>query len=519
MDTPGLYAIGAAASLDCVRPLPRRRSVIASAGITLVAMRTLLRRFPVPLLVLVGAGVVLRGWAWFAFAPAVMNSADSWGYVVYAHTSVFNDVVHPAGYALVLKTIGWISSSARVPILLQHLLGIGTALVAYSALRRAAAPQWAALIPAAAVLLSIDQITLEHQFMPETIFTLLVVGSCYGAIRALGASRDAEGTARPVLLWLATAGCLLGLAAYVRNVALGLGPFLALWALLALPRPWLRWRIPGAATALGAVLVMALLYSGAHQIKAGYFGFTPYGGWATYVRTAQFADCTAFTPPAGTAQLCERTPGSARPGPDFYAWEPGSPARKLFGGPPNGASKLGEFGRAAILHQPFDYLDAVFTDFVRFFAPSYQSERPFAGPAFDVLDFDRRAPVQEAALTQQINRWYDDEHVSVSPAWAQAFQDLQQILRVSGVVLLQLMVLAVAGLLAGQPRFRAAISLLLGGGVLLLLVPAATAVYNARYSVPAAVVFAAAGALAATSLWERAMASRSAVSEPATQTA
>jgi hypothetical protein len=479
-----------------------------TAPSTLAALRSVLRRPSLPLIAVVVAGIALRAWAWIAFSPAVLNLADSDTYLLYAHTSVFNDVVRPAGYPLFLKVLGWMSADPRLPILVQHLIGISTGLLAYALVLRLGAPRGIALAPAAFVLLSPDQVGLEHQYMPEALFTLLVVGSAYAATRGLVAAREAKGLAASAVAWLAAAGVLIGLAAYVRTVALAMGPFFALWVLLALPRPWARVRVAGAGVVLGAVVVLALGYATAHDVKSGYFGFTQYGGWASYIRTAQFADCTAFTPPAGTRRLCERTPSDARPGADFYAWEPGSPARRLFGPPPNGAAKLGAFGRAAILHQPLAYTETVFNDFLRFFAPSYNNDRPYAGPGVDVLDFDRRAPGQEAAIMRTIGRWYGPERLRIRDGWARAFQDLQQLLRVQGIVLAELLILAVAGLFVARAAIRPVIALLGAGGALLLLIPSATAVFNPRYGVPAVAVLAPAAALAAWSIWSWAVGRR-----------
>ncbi len=49
-------------------------------------------------------------------------------------------------------------------------------------------------------------------------------------------------------------------------------------------------------------------------------------GWGFYSRSAPFADCTKFDPPEGTEALCEEKPRTSGFGPDFYGWEPDSPA-------------------------------------------------------------------------------------------------------------------------------------------------------------------------------------------------
>jgi len=77
-----------------------------------------------------------------------------------------------------------------------------------------------------------------------------------------------------------------------------------------------------------------------------------------------FADCSKFTPPKGTRVLCERTPPERRANPGAYVLTAGySPGIKHFRGPFDGTSednrKVGAFARAAILGQPFDYLEKV----------------------------------------------------------------------------------------------------------------------------------------------------------------
>ena len=80
-------------------------------------------------------------------------------------------------------------------------------------------------------------------------------------------------------------------------------------------------------------------------------------------------------------------PGT-RFGPDYYGWEPGSPAINLYAYPPNGDDKLGAFAREAILHQPRAYAQAVAMDVERYFIPNYKTYA-FGGPGYDTLDIDR----------------------------------------------------------------------------------------------------------------------------------
>ena len=260
--------------------------------------------------------------------------------------------------------------------------------------------------------------------------------------------------------------------------------------------------LTAAITSVAVAVLVVLAYAGAQSATAGYFGLMRSSGWALYSRTAQFADCTRFTPPEGTRRLCERTPPEQRPGPDFYGWQPGSPARRAFGGAPEGGPELSAFARAAILNQPLDYVRTVANDTMRYFAPTWNAERPFGGVGYELMDLDRRAEGTEQAVDRELDGYYDPDRLRIR-AGVQALTDLQQVLRVHPILLLQFVLVALAGLIGGRGRGRAAIVLLLGTAGALLVIPPATAIYSARYAVPVDGLLAAAGALGAWALLGR----------------
>ena len=61
---------------------------------------------------------------------------------------------------------------------------------------------------------------------------------------------------------------------------------------------------------------------------------------------APFADCSAFTPPAGTRALCEKSDARTRQGPDHYMWDGDSPAMGVVGerGRRRRTSSMGRLG-------------------------------------------------------------------------------------------------------------------------------------------------------------------------------
>ena len=464
-------------------------------------MASAVRRIPPALLVLLGAGVLLRLAMWMAYSPVVMSLRDSTTYIGLAQGDVFSSAVQSAGYPVFLRTLHAVTDQIEFTVAVQHLLGIATALVLFATVRRLGAPVWVGCIAAAAVLLSLDQVFLEHALMTETLFAFLLAAGAYCAVRALE-----EPSLRPRgpstrILWIAAAGMLLGLTAHVRSYTVLLIPLLGLWLLLALPRPW-KTRVTGAVAGVAAAGLVVLVYAGTQYAMADHFGLNRSGGWALYSRTAQFADCSKFTPPAGTRMLCEATPPAQRPGPDFYGWDPASPARRAFGGQPRGGEELTAFARAAILHQPLDYVSTVFNDTIRYFAPDWEIERPFAGTGYGLMDIDRRADIAEPLVSRKVNGWYAEEELRIRGG-VDALNNLQHLLRVHPILLLQFLIAAVGGLIVARGRLRAAIALFAGASVCLLAIPPATAIYSARYAIPVDGLLAAAGALGGWALLTR----------------
>jgi hypothetical protein len=461
---------------------------------------TVARRVPIALAVLLVAGIALRMVVWIAYSPAVLGWADSTVYLLMAREGLFIDAVRPAGYSMFLQGIHWVWADVDLLILLQHLMGLGTALIVYATVMRLTGPVWAAAAGAAAVLLSIDQVALEHALMSETLFTLLFAAVLYAAVRALDDPRPLVGVLTTQHAWLATAGTLLGLGAWVRAVGAGLIPVLALWVALAVPGRWWE-RIGRGALAGGTAVAILFVYFALNNSSSGHFGLTQATGWALYSRSAPFADCDRFDPPAGLEALCETTDPDARNGPDFYGWEQGSPAVRMFGGPPLGNDTLLDFAREAILNQPADYARAVAKDTTRYFVPNL-AVNPYDGVGYDSLDIERRSPVIDQDVSGRINDYYADEAVAIDGGVG-TLGAVQDWLRVQPALMGIALIAGVIGVALGNRRQRWGLVLLLGASLALLLLPSATASYNARYAIPIGGPLIAAGALGAWLLIRR----------------
>jgi 4-amino-4-deoxy-L-arabinose transferase-like glycosyltransferase len=453
----------------------------------------MLRRPPLwtPLLILVAAGIAVRLVAIVGYWPGVVANPDSVGYLRAAHHGLFSEVAHPAGYPLFLRAVRQLSSELSVVVLLQHALGIAGALLLYATVRRLGGSRWIALIPAAVVLLTGDQIYYERAVLSEALFTFLLIASLYAAVRALDE--------RPVL-WSLASGALLAAGATVRTAGIFLVPVYAVWLLWAVGGDRRR-RLAASAAAIAAAAAVMAGYVALQESETGYTGFARTGGWSLYARTAQFADCSKFTPPAGTERLCEQKPPDERYGPSFYHWIPDSPAWKLFGGPPAGDKQLGKFGRAVIVHQPFGYLRAVGKDALRYFLPHLGVDRRYGGTVPDGLAFRDPRPEFEQLGEQAAAEAFSPIHPRLRAV--DELGSYQAIVRVHSGLLFVLLVLAAAGVFVCRARERAGVVLLGVTSVVVMLVPVATLIYAWRYAVPVMGPAAAAAALGGAALIER----------------
>jgi Dolichyl-phosphate-mannose-protein mannosyltransferase len=485
----------ASAESTPVRMLRNARSSLAAGRAA-----ELVRSIPLALALVLAVGIALRLAVWLVYSPAVMSVPDTVPYVDMASSELFTDPVRPAGYSILLRGLHAVSSELSFTIAVQHLMGLMTAVLLYATVRRIGAPVWAGVVAAAAVALPLDQIVLEHALLTEAPFTLLLAVALYASVRVLDDPRRLAGPLTSRHAWLLAAGLALGISAWLRGVTAPMIPFLALWAALAIPGRWFE-RVGRAALAGGSAAAVLLVYFSLNAAQTDTFGLTQSPGWALYSRVAPFADCTRFDPPEGTSELCEQTPTAIRNGPDYYGWEAGSPAVRLFGGPPEGNDELAAFAREALKSQPVPYVATVVEDTARYLIPNYHVY-PFGGPGYDSLDIGRRLPEIEADVSFWISDYYPGAQLDVDGG-VSTVSELQDWLRVHPLLMLVAVAAGIGGIAVSRGRARAGLVLLLGAGLLLLVVPSATASYSARYAIPAEAPLVAAGAIGAWALLRR----------------
>ncbi|MGH2966051.1 MAG: phospholipid carrier-dependent glycosyltransferase [Solirubrobacterales bacterium] len=183
------------------------------------------------LLGLLVAGVALRVLATVSWWPVTTTLDD--GYELFA-SSPFDNQLHPGGYSLILGAIGLVTHEVVVPVFLQHLSGIASALLLWAATRRVSGSEWAGLVPVAVVLLDPDFIFLEHSIMSESWLVLWISFGLYATVRAFDQPE-------PWWRWPLLAGVGLALAVTIRTAPLFMIPVAGIALLLWRPRSFERW--------------------------------------------------------------------------------------------------------------------------------------------------------------------------------------------------------------------------------------------------------------------------------------
>jgi Dolichyl-phosphate-mannose-protein mannosyltransferase len=458
-----------------------------------------------PIVALFAVGVVLRILVMTLYSSVVLiyYGGDSTRYLRLPFTgyhSLFSDPNAPAIYPAFLDGARWIDRNIVFTIALQHLMGIGTAVLVFLTVRRIGASLWFAMAPAAVVLLSGDFLFLETTLLTETLWMLLLAAGLCAAVYARGSDH--------ITAWLITAGALLALASLVRSLSLPLAVPVAIWAMWELGGGWVK-KARLAATVLIPVAVLVGGYAFLAGQENGYSGLTEMGGFNLYARVGQFADCRRFTPPKGTAKLCESTPPSQRSGPFYYTYGANAPLyRAGFGADPKSSKTLGKFAKAAILHQPGAYLHAVGTDLLRYVAPYAVVARSDSGIDPGGMSFASAVPASQGQSPAALSDDFSTDYGGVSPRLpGQGAREIlgsyQEIFRLSGLPVVFFAALAIIGLFVADGSVRRALWLFFVLAVYLYVVPVALSSYDVRYGVPASLLLSISAALGGWAIWRR----------------
>jgi len=468
------------------------------------------------LALLLGVGLVLRVWFLLVWSPAITGFSDSGILFQGADESLWSAPGRTVGYSMFLRLLHGIVPHLIFVIILQHVLGLGAAVLFFLAVRRCGGPRGLGLAPAAIIALGGDELFLEHAAQSDALFIFLLSAMLYCAVRA------SQGRA----WWAALAGLCAGLGLWDRTAAMPMVAVIAIWLLFSAGRPTRR------TIAVGALsLVVSLASIGVYiewrEAASGLSGLTTNGAWNVYGRVAPWADCTKFTPPPGTQALCETTPPSRRVlhiNGD-YIFEPTSPAVQLVGPSylvskyPHAMALLQKWSEAAILGQPLEYLHAVWLDTIRLVEPSHHPSYSYMS-ADEMISWMLGGFPANSGKNAFVESWQRLLYPHDPPPHRGDIGPLKQwerITRVDGAWMVILLMLCLIGpwLLVG--RARSGMMLFAATALALLFFPIFVAGYEYRYTIPAFAPLLAAGALAAWGLVLRIRAKiRSRAGRPAT---
>jgi hypothetical protein len=299
--------------------------------------------------VLLAAGLVLRVLAAAAYRPALFY-IDTTRYLYSA------EGMDPVGYKGPLRAILWLANFDAVAAV-QHLLGLGMAVLIYLLLLRRGAPRWLAALATAPVLLDAYQVQAEQVIMPTAWFEALIVAGL-----AILLWRPAAGWRRVL-----AAGLVLGTSATFAQVGEALLVPGVIY-LLAAGGGW-RQAIGKAGALCGAFALPILAYCTGSYVLAGDFFLSHTGVTSFYGRTAAAVDCSTIRLPAAERDMCP-TPAQQAAGPDWLEYGDGSPIRPYYAHLPRAEtdSLISDFNHQVLTQQPGRLAAAYGRDVAKLFA-------------------------------------------------------------------------------------------------------------------------------------------------------
>jgi hypothetical protein len=224
--------------------------------------------------------VIPRVIAALGFKPALLIQ-DSFSYMKQAVRLIPLSQLRPEGYPLLLKVLEPFHSLLLVTTL-QHLMGIGEAIIVYGLLRYWGLPGWGASLATVPTLFDARQIALESYILPDAVFGFVILVAV-----ALLLTKRSPGT-WPCL----AAGLLLAWASILRGN--GAPIMVALLAFMLIRR--VGWR-PFCAGLAGFAIPLAA-YVAVFDSTYGQLDITDSTGLFLWSRTMSFANCAVIKPPA-----------------------------------------------------------------------------------------------------------------------------------------------------------------------------------------------------------------------------
>jgi hypothetical protein len=401
-------------------PLAARARGVA-AGLTPAALWRNHRLFTVAACL----SLIPRIIAALGFSPALLIQ-DSFSYMAGGVHLTPVSQLRPAGYPLLLRVLEPFHSLALVTTL-QHLMGLGLAVIIYGVLRTRGLPAWGATLAAVPTLFDSRQIWLESSILPDTLFTfVLMIAVAILLLRP-----------RPAIWQAVIVGLLVAWASIIR----GNGAPVIVVIVIYLLVQRVGWRVLTACLAAFAVPLAG--YALVFFSEYGQLNITNSTGLFLWARTTSFANCAIIKPPADLVPLCPENqpdhPTSPAPpwslsallnerSPADYLWAAGAWYR-VDAHPGINAynNKLAtQFAERAILAQPLDYIKTVGESvFLTFFATDrsqdYLSDHftvaPHVATLAPYMQHDEARYAHTTSNTHVVQPWAFFMFVYQLPVW------------------------------------------------------------------------------------------------------
>ena len=225
--------------------------------------------------------------------------------------------------------------------------------------------------------------------------------------------------------------------------------------------------------------------------------------WATCPYRYHPGDGRQFTPPAGTAVLCERRPESQRPGYYYYLFEPQAPAPHHFGRIGTEDAVVGGWARRALLAQPGEFFSTAWIYLRSYWVPGSLPPRlRSSSSGLDPqVDFTFENPFFAAGIKSRLEVYFRPFTIHTRRWALQFLRSWQRIARFGATALFLATVLTLIGLVIGTRRSRVGVLLFGLGGLSLIAAPVLVGNYTGRFTVPMAGPLTAASAITILEAW------------------
>jgi hypothetical protein len=443
--------------------------------------------------------VVPRVFTMLGFRSAVLFRLDTYDYL-WGAIHLAPNPVNPSGYSFFLWLLRPAGSLVFITAV-QHLMGLGIAVMVYVVLRRHGVADWLGTVAALPVLFDPGQLMLEQLIMSDLLGLFLLMAS----LTVLLVRR------MPSVWRSATAGLLMGLSALVRPTVLPLIVLIPLFLLLA-RRGWRQ-----AVAALLAGVVPLVAYGLWFASVWGTFNLTNSDGLFLWSRTMTFANCSVIKPTPSLLPLCPgaqpgrvgQAPAGHRLPPTYYLWN--HDAWMWVDTPPASAPDAGaftahnntlarDFAIRAIEAQPLAYLSTVARGVLVGFIGQHPLRFPQQQPVLHLAGSDYTYAVGAVTAytgsSQRLAPYMGWRYATrLEAPFAHLIGQYEKVIFLPGPVLAIILLVGLGGLLIPGRRSAAA-ALLWVSAVVLIVLPIAEHEFDPRYLIPAVPLACMAAALA-----------------------